>query len=129
MLGRYGYKMAFVRRSRSCQSLDGQIDRLGSSRSKYDFGLSGVDRLGEGIATFLDCGMGIVAVAVVLGGGVAANSRLREKMDSDMPVPVIVPIPKLCTDNGAMIGAAAYFRFRDGFFQEWDMDAIPNLKL
>ena len=69
------------------------------------------------------------ATSVVLGGGVAANSRLRERMNSDMPVPVVIPVPKLCTDNGAMIGAAAYYRFRDGFCQEWDMDAIPNLRL
>ena len=69
------------------------------------------------------------AVAIVLGGGVAANSRLRIRMNSDSTVPVIIPAPRLCTDNGAMIGAAAYYRFRDGYSQEWDMDAIPNLKL
>ena len=66
---------------------------------------------------------------VILGGGVAANSRLRQKMNDAMGVPVFVPRPGLCTDNGAMIGAAAFFNLQNGLPFELDMDAIPNLRM
>ena len=69
---------------------------------------------------------------LILGGGVTANSLLREKAKLESPVPVIVPSPKLCTDNGAMIATAGYFESKDlekSQLHQWDMDAIPNLKL
>jgi N6-L-threonylcarbamoyladenine synthase len=66
---------------------------------------------------------------VLLGGGVAANSLLRKEMKERSDVDVIIPRPGLCTDNGAMIGAAAYFHLRDGPRFQWDLDIIPNLKL
>ncbi|HCE77320.1 MAG TPA: tRNA (adenosine(37)-N6)-threonylcarbamoyltransferase complex transferase subunit TsaD [Dehalococcoidia bacterium] len=69
------------------------------------------------------------AKGVILGGGVAANSRLRQKMNDAMDVPVFVPRPGLCTDNGAMIGAAAFFNLQNGLPFELDMDAIPNLRM
>ncbi len=46
--------------------------------------------------------------ALLLAGGVAANARLRELARERSPVPVFIPPPELCTDNAAMIGAAAY---------------------
>ena len=66
---------------------------------------------------------------VLLGGGVAANSLLRQEMKERSPVEVIVPRPGLCTDNGAMIGAAAFFRLRSGVRYQWDLDVVPSLKL
>ena len=47
--------------------------------------------------------------AVMLGGGVAANLALREEIARRVSLPLRVPPPKLCIDNGAMIGAAAYY--------------------
>ncbi|MBI2323388.1 MAG: tRNA (adenosine(37)-N6)-threonylcarbamoyltransferase complex transferase subunit TsaD [Chloroflexi bacterium] len=49
---------------------------------------------------------------VMLGGGVAANLALREEISRRVSLPLRVPPPKLCIDNGAMIGAAAYFSMR-----------------
>ena len=69
------------------------------------------------------------ARGVVLGGGVAANLLLRSEMKERCPVPVVVPRPALCTDNGAMIGAAAYFRLRHGPTYQWDLDVLPGLSL
>ena len=69
---------------------------------------------------------------ILLGGGVAANSHLRAEMAKRSPVEVIVPRPGLCTDNGAMIGAAAFFSFdREGDMSryQWDLDVIPSLRL
>ena len=66
---------------------------------------------------------------VLLGGGVAANTLLREQMRERSPVEVIAPSPELCTDNAAMIGAAAFFHLRNGSSHQWDLDIVPNLKL
>jgi N6-L-threonylcarbamoyladenine synthase len=50
------------------------------------------------------------AKAVILAGGVAANTRLREVLIRRAGVPVFVPPIALCTDNAAMIAACAYWR-------------------
>ena len=50
---------------------------------------------------------------VLLGGGVAANLALRAEIQKRIGHPLRVPPPRLCTDNGAMIGAAAFFVLRD----------------
>jgi N6-L-threonylcarbamoyladenine synthase len=70
--------------------------------------------------------------AVALGGGVAANRSLRavlrERLD-DGGTPLLVPPPAWCTDNGAMIGAAAGYRFAAGDRADASLEAIPNLAL
>lgn len=45
--------------------------------------------------------------SIVVGGGVAANKKLRSELASKLPNAIFVP-PVLCTDNAAMIGALAY---------------------
>jgi len=45
--------------------------------------------------------------SLLVAGGVAANRRIRERVIERSPVPVFIPPPVLCTDNAAMIGAAA----------------------
>jgi N6-L-threonylcarbamoyladenine synthase len=70
--------------------------------------------------------------AVALGGGVAANTALRASLRdrlSGTGIPLLVPPPAWCTDNGAMIGAAAGFRFAAGDRAGLDLEAIPNLAL
>jgi len=72
------------------------------------------------------------ARTIVLGGGVAANTVLRDRvaLGADrIGVPLIVPRPGLCTDNGAMIGAAGARRFLAGERAGWDLDARPTLPL
>mgnify|MGYP002640491782 FL=1 len=68
------------------------------------------------------------AKGLVLGGGVSANGPLREAC-RQAPVPVIIPAPKLCTDNGSMIGAAGYYRFIRGVTHGMALDATPSLAL
>jgi N6-L-threonylcarbamoyladenine synthase len=46
--------------------------------------------------------------SLLLAGGVAANPRLRARLRERASVPVFIPPPDLCTDNAAMIGAAAF---------------------
>ena len=68
------------------------------------------------------------ARGLVLGGGVSANSRLREAC-REAPTPVLIPPPRLCTDNGAMIGAAGYHRYTMGVRHGLELDASPSLAL
>lgn len=49
------------------------------------------------------------APRIVLAGGVAANQTLRRKFQELAPVPVYTPAMKFCTDNAAMVAAAAFF--------------------
>src|SRR3954465_14059107 len=72
------------------------------------------------------------ARSIVLGGGVAANGALRSRLAGEaeaIGLPLIVPRPALCTDNGAMIGAAGAWRFAAGERAGLDLDARPSLPL
>jgi len=66
---------------------------------------------------------------ILLGGGVAANERLRQSLMESSPIPVLIPEPILCTDNAAMIAACGYFRFEAGETDGLDLDVIPNLRI
>jgi N6-L-threonylcarbamoyladenine synthase len=69
---------------------------------------------------------------VALAGGVAANSSLRDAMASACEANNIKfyhPSPILCTDNAAMIGAAAYYDYIRGVRAGLDLNAVPNLKI
>ncbi|HEY3116205.1 MAG TPA: tRNA (adenosine(37)-N6)-threonylcarbamoyltransferase complex transferase subunit TsaD [Chloroflexota bacterium] len=64
---------------------------------------------------------------VALAGGVAANGPLRTMVSERSPVPVLLPPLKYCTDNAAMIGAAAYYRYQAGQRSDLAVDVLPNL--
>ncbi len=67
-----------------------------------------------------------------LAGGVASNAALRLSMEAtckEQGVQFYCPPPVLCTDNAAMIGAAAYYEYLAGRRDGWDLNAVPNLKL
>mgnify|MGYP000918597468 FL=1 len=67
-----------------------------------------------------------------IAGGVASNSALREGMKKaceERGIQFYHPSPIYCTDNAAMIGAAAYYEYLAGTRHGWDLNAVPNLKL
>lgn len=69
---------------------------------------------------------------IVLAGGVAANSRLRDMMKEACEkegIELYYPSPVLCTDNAAMIGCAAYYKYRAGYTDDLTLDAVPQLPL
>ena len=66
---------------------------------------------------------------IVLGGGVTANARLRQEITAASPLPVVIPPPVLCTDNGAMIAACAYFQYQRGEQFGLELDIDPALPL
>jgi len=72
------------------------------------------------------------AATLLVTGGVAANSELREtfeKRAAQEGIVVHFPSRKLSTDNAAMIAAAAYPRFLAGEFAEAELSADAGLKL
>jgi N6-L-threonylcarbamoyladenine synthase len=69
---------------------------------------------------------------VYLGGGVVANSRLRDRLREAAHaagLELFNPSPALCTDNAAMIAAAAEPRLRAGERTPLDVTAVPSLSL
>lgn len=69
---------------------------------------------------------------IVLAGGVASNSVLREKMiqpAEKQGIKVLFPPPVLCTDNAAMIAAAGYFEYISGTRAEMTLNAVPSMPL
>jgi tRNA N6-adenosine threonylcarbamoyltransferase len=81
------------------------------------------------VSKTIDAGREFGAQQILLAGGVAANKQLCQEMQARADMPVLIPPPKLCVDNGAMIGAAAWWHYRAGEHSDWDLDVIPNLRL
>ena len=74
------------------------------------------------------------ARSVLMAGGVAANSRLRarlkERLTEEIPSASLhIPPLELCTDNAAMIAAAAYPQYLEGRFAPLNLNANPGLAL
>ncbi|MBI4339422.1 MAG: tRNA (adenosine(37)-N6)-threonylcarbamoyltransferase complex transferase subunit TsaD [Chloroflexi bacterium] len=70
------------------------------------------------------------ARGIILGGGVVANTRLRECLRAQVGgLPVFIPSPQLCVDNAAMIAAAAYYHALRRQGDGWDLDILPSLRL
>lgn len=72
---------------------------------------------------------------IILGGGVAANEELRKQfkktIEKELPnTKYLIPNPKYCTDNAAMVAAAAYFHWLRGEVKNWKkIEASANLKI
>ena len=67
---------------------------------------------------------------LVMAGGVASNRHLRAMLETacrEKGIRLYCPSPVLCTDNAAMIGTAAYYKYRAGETDGLDLDAFPNL--
>lgn len=65
------------------------------------------------------------ARALIIGGGVSANSGLRSAM-KEFPLPVFFPPMQYCTDNAAMTAGLAHVLLSAGRSSPWDLDAIPH---
>ena len=59
----------------------------------------------------------------------AAAAVMAAAMCGELKIPLFMPELHLCTDNGAMIGSAAYYRLRNGELAGLDLNAMPALRL
>ncbi len=69
---------------------------------------------------------------LVVAGGVGANSKLREMLKRECDkrnIELYIPEPVLCTDNGAMIGVAAYYKYKARGADDLKLDAYANLPM
>lgn len=121
-----GLKSAVLNYINSCQMKGENINEADIAAS---FQKAVIDVLVEhAMMAVKDFGSGKLAIA----GGVASNSALRaaiKKACDENGVEFYHPSPIFCTDNAAMIGAAAYYEFQKGITHGWDLNAVPNLKL
>lgn len=69
------------------------------------------------------------AKAILVAGGVSANTALRMAFTGQNEFPVFIPAFSLCTDNAAMIAAAGYFRYALGARDPLDLDVMPTWPL
>jgi N6-L-threonylcarbamoyladenine synthase len=118
-----------------------ETDGEGTSLGQAALGADRVAELAEGfqdsvvdvlVTKTLRAARATGARSVVLGGGVAANRVLRDRLAAaaaSAGIPLVVPRPSLCTDNGAMIGAAGARRWAAGARAGLDLDARPSLPL
>lgn len=70
--------------------------------------------------------------SVLMAGGVSANSSLRAEMQKrcrEEGLTLYYPPLQFCTDNAAMIACAAHYRYLKGEFADWDLNAVPQLRL
>lgn len=67
---------------------------------------------------------------IVLAGGVASNNRLRELFNLKLNnKKLYYPDKILCTDNAAMIGSSAYYKYLNKDYSDFKLNAVPNLEL
>ncbi len=124
-----GVKTALLHRAQDVglypqpEEADADVDRLVANLA-YQFQESLVDVM---IAKLLAMADRYQARGLVLGGGVTANARLRQRVLAESPVPAIIPAPVLCTDNGAMIAAGAFYQMQRGEVSDLALDVDPSL--
>ncbi|MDI6781000.1 MAG: tRNA (adenosine(37)-N6)-threonylcarbamoyltransferase complex transferase subunit TsaD [bacterium] len=71
------------------------------------------------------------AVSIIIGGGVAANSRLRDQLNEKTAgkgISLYIPSPVLCTDNAAMVAGLGFHKYNTGKMADLSLSVKPNLK-
>jgi N6-L-threonylcarbamoyladenine synthase len=135
-----------------------RFPRAVMKRGKYDFSYSGLKtavinytrnmaesqlNLNDIVASFQEAAIDALtnkvmnavkdtaATSIIVGGGVAANSRLREQLNertSGKEITLYVPSPVLCTDNAAMVAGLGFHKYKIGKTASMFLGVKPNLK-
>lgn len=108
-------------------------EQKGEKINKYDIAASFQEAVVDVLSEHLiECAKLTGADKVALAGGVAANVPLRERVKSkaaEAGMGFYFPNMKLCTDNAAMIGCAAFAEYESGVVADLSLNAIANLPL
>jgi tRNA N6-adenosine threonylcarbamoyltransferase len=67
-----------------------------------------------------------------VSGGLAASRKLRERFETacaKVGLTLYYPPPRLCTDNAAMVGCLAAYRYEAGRFDDLTLEGYPNLPM
>ncbi len=121
-----GLKTAVVRRLRDAEAAGEAID-VADVAASFQEAIVDV-QVSKAMAAAADEGI----ETMVLAGGVAANSRLRERMAAEcdeVGIRLLVPHPLLCTDNGAMVAAAGSNLLEAGYRSASDLGVDTGLTL
>ena len=120
-----GLKSA-LRREVEIESSKGQI----SSQKISDFAAGYQEAIVDSLVSkTVDAVKSHYVNGILIGGGVASNQLLRKEISDKSPVPVFIPRPDLCTDNGAMIAMTGWIKFKEKPASQWDLDVIPGMKI
>ena len=112
-----------------------EFKRVFLEKDSFDFSFSGIK---TGVLNYINSEKQAgreINVADVAAGFQAAvldvivAKTLRAAIDMGNGIDLYYPSPVLCTDNAAMIGCAAYYRYMAGERDDLTLDAIPNLEL
>ena len=124
----YGYDFSFsgLKTAVLRQTKNFSAGRLPVNDLAASFQAAAVDSL---VSKTVQAAEDHAVTAVHLAGGVSANSALRQTMRETLDIPVRFPPPLLCTDNAAMIAAAAHWHFINGRRDPLTLDVQPNLRL
>ncbi|MBR6737057.1 MAG: tRNA (adenosine(37)-N6)-threonylcarbamoyltransferase complex transferase subunit TsaD [Clostridia bacterium] len=131
--GKKGYDFSYSGLKTAVINYCHQKVQKGEDFNKADvacsFQCSAIDVLVEKTLNALkDKGFKVLSV----GGGVAANGYLREKLEKECKkrgYTLVLPEKKLCTDNACMIGAEGYLQYLNGNFAGLDLNAQAFVKL
>lgn len=121
-----GLKTAVINIAHHCEQTGEELDRAGLAASLCR--AVSETLVGRTMAAARELGYDKIAVA----GGVAANSRIRADFTvacENAGCGLYIPPMKLCGDNGAMIGAQAYYEYLAGHTASSDLNAYATMPL
>lgn len=128
-------------RAKVGDTLDFSFSGLKTSVIRYIDQMAGQVKLADLAASFQEAAVDVLVdhtfkaaqlkgvKQVLVAGGVAANSRLQSVMKekgAELGIAVSAPPPVLCTDNAAMVAAAAYFRYEQGELADLSLDCYSS---
>ena len=140
---RFEFPRPMMKKSRYDFSFSGLKTALRTHVEKYPDGLSGKD-LNDTCASFQEAVVEVLTVKamravkdlgvrdLVVCGGVACNSRLRDKMAElcgKRGVSLVIPRPRYCTDNAVLVASAGIHRYETDVRGAMDIQAVPTWPL
>ena len=110
-----------------------KLDQKGEEYNKADIAASFQEAVCDALVSHtLEAAKRKKTKTVVIAGGVASNSALREKMTTEahkQGIDVLYPQPVLCTDNAVMIASAGYYEYISGLRADMRLNAVASLSL